>query len=156
MTAAIAVSILKKMGKLPESLSQDLPPELKNLLETGNCGDPSCEGCNPKADTANACAEPQEAGSESSADAPTEMGIAQAMVIPPDVAELVGLRPDEPADSLETRARATAAALIINLRELSAQPANDIKKALVRQSGLKFAEDSVMAAIHTFNALAAR
>ena len=158
MAAVIADALMKKVGasgKLPEELRQTLPPEVVRKLETGNCGDPTCEGCNPKTGT-EACAEAQEAASEPSADAPTEMGIAQAMVIPPEVAELVGLRPDEPADSLETRARATAAALIINLRELGAQPVDDIKKAITRKSGLKFAEDSILAAIHTFNSLAAQ
>lgn len=103
----------------------------------------------------NSEAQSTDTGKEADATQPTAT-IETTTEIPADLAYQVGLVAGEGLDTnaLEMRARAQAAALIMSIRELGNRPASSFKDALTRASGMRYAEDSVLAAIYTFNTLA--
>jgi hypothetical protein len=126
-----------------------LPPGLKELL-TAKCDDPTCGACHPE--TAAKPQAPNEATEEAE-----HVHVSAAVEIPPDVAELVGMsKPGFDPDSLEGHTRLLAAAFIINVRKLGEQPVNAFPKAAATLSGIRYVENTVLAALHTFTTLAGK
>lgn len=126
-----------------------LPPGLKELL-SAKCDDPTCEACHPESavkqqHTAEATEEPE------------HVHVSAAIEIPPDVAELVGMaKPSFDPDSLDGHTRLLAAAFIINVRKLGEQPVNTFPKAAATLTGIRYVENSILSALHTFTTLAGK
>lgn len=73
--------------------------------------------------------------------------------ITPELAALVGLTPSMDPKSLEGDTRMLAAALIANVRKLGAQAVNNFPAAGAKLSGIRFVENTILSALHTFSTL---
>jgi len=73
--------------------------------------------------------------------------------ITPELAALVGLTPSMDPKSLEGDTRLLAAALIANVRKLGAQAVNNFPAAGAKLSGIRFVENTILSALHTFSTL---
>ena len=73
--------------------------------------------------------------------------------ISPELAALVGLTPSMDPKSLEGDTRLLAAALIANVRKLGAQAVNNFPAAGAKLSGIRFVENTILSALHTFSTL---
>lgn len=130
------------------SAAAGMPPELAALFP--KCSDPTCEACNPPSAG-------KQQGSDTTAEEVERVQVSAAIEIPPDVAELVGMtKPDFDPESLEGHTRLLAAAFIINTRKLGEQPVNAFPKAAATLTGIRYVENTVLAALHTFSTLAGR
>lgn len=146
----LAALLLADMAaKSGAGLGGQFPPGLKELL-SAKCDDPTCDACNPS----NA---DKQQGGDGATDTAEQVHVSAAVEIPPEVAELVGMtKPDFDPDSLEGHTRLLAAAFIINVRKLGEQPVNAFPKAAATLSGIRYVENTVLAALHTFTTLAGK
>lgn len=146
----LAALLLADMAaKSGAGLGGQIPPGLKELL-SAKCDDPTCDACNPS----NA---DKQQGGDGATDTAEQIHVSAAVEIPPEVAELVGMtKPDFDPDSLEGHTRLLAAAFIINVRKLGEQPVNAFPKAAATLSGIRYVENTVLAALHTFTTLAGK
>lgn len=153
LIAAILLAQLMTGKRGSTSATGKLPAALEELLSS-KCSDPTCDACHP------AATEPQRAATEASedtgkTDGPQDMHVSGAIEISPDIAELVGITPPgfDP-DSLEGNTRLLAAAFITNVRKLGDQAVNSFPAAGAKISGIRFVENTILSALHTFNSLA--
>ena len=132
----------------PKYAGVGMPAGLAALFP--KCDDPTCDACNPTK------VGEQKAATEA-AEETDHVHVSAAVEIPPDVAGLVGMTKEgfDP-DSLEGHTRLLAAAFIINVRKLGEQPVNAFPKAAATLSGIRYVENTVLAALHTFSTLAGR
>ncbi|MBD9406238.1 hypothetical protein IB236_12895 [Acidovorax sp. ACV02] len=154
MSAMLAALLLADIiASIPDTApgADGLPPGLKELL-SAKCDDPTCDACHPTTageQKVNATAE--------AAEETEHRHVNAAVEIPPDVAELVGMaKPGFDPDSLEGHTRLLAAAFIINVRKLGEQPVNTFPKAAATMSGIRYVENTVLAALSTFATLAGK
>lgn len=127
-----------------------LPPGLKELL-SAKCDDPTCEACHP--DTA---ANKQQ-GANEAAEETAPVRVSEYIEIPHDVAEMVGMtKPDFDPESLVGHTSLLTAAFIVNARKLGEQPMDAFPKAGATLSGIRYVENTVLAALHTFKSLAGK
>lgn len=89
-------------------------------------------------------------------DEEAEPGHISSVLITPELAALVGLTPDMDRKSLEGDTRLLAAALIANVRKLGAQAVDNFPAAGAKLSGIRFVENTILSALHTFSTLAKR
>lgn len=150
LLAAILIADALTAAKRGEpSATAGVPPDLAALFP--KCDDPTCDACNSTA----AGAKP--AAATEAAEGGEHVHVSAAVEIPPDVAELVGMtKPGFDPDSLEGHTRLLAAAFILNVRKLGEQPVNAFPKAAATLSGIRYVENTVLAALHTFTTLAGR
>lgn len=116
--------------------SEKQPPDLAAMFAKG-CGDPACPACNAQ-----------------HGESPEMTVVHDAVEIPADIAELVGITPSTDHDSLVGRTRALAAAFLVNIRALREQPESDFQKAGAKMMGIQHAENSVLPALHAVASLA--
>lgn len=150
----LAALLLADMAaKSGAGLDGQVPPGLKELL-LAKCDDPTCDACNPSNAPSNA---DKQQGGDGATDTAEQVHVSATVEIPPEVAELVGMtKPDFDPDSLEGHTRLLAAAFIINVRKLGEQPVNAFPKAAATLSGIRYVENTVLAALHTFASLAGK
>lgn len=146
LLAALLMADILASKPVASTEPDGLPPGLKELL-SAKCDDPTCEACHPE--TAD-----KQPGTAEATEETEHVHVSAAVEIPPDVAELVGMaKPSFDPDSLEGHTRLLAAAFIINVRKLGEQPVNTFPKAAATLTGIRYVENSVLSALHTFTTL---
>ena len=147
----LAALLLADMAaKSGATLDGRIPPGLKELL-SAKCDDPTCEACHP--DTA---ANKQQ-GANEAAEETSPVRVSEYIEIPHDVAEMVGMtKPDFDPESLVGHTSLLTAAFIVNARKLGEQPMDAFPKAGATLSGIRYVENTVLAALHTFKSLAGK
>lgn len=149
LIAALALAEVLNATRVTAPRPGSLPPGLAELL-TSKCDDPTCDACNPT----NAG---KQEGTATATEEAAHTHVSAAIEIPPEVAELVGMtKKDFDPDSLEGHTRLLAAAFIINVRKLGEQPIDAFPKAAATLTGIRYVENTVLAALHTFTTLAGK
>lgn len=149
LIAAILIAEALQSKRDTSNEPNKLPPGLEELL-SAKCDDPNCEACHP------AMADKQQ-DTTPVPEAAEKVNVSEYIEIPPEVGELVGMtKPDFDPDSLEGHTRLLAAAFIVNVRKLGEQPVNAFPKAAATLSGIRYVENTVLAALHTFATLAGK
>lgn len=154
LLAALLLADVLTAKRPAEPASNGMPPGLEELL-LSKCSDPTCDACHPAATE-----QPQRAATEAGedtgkTDGPQDVHVSGTIEISPDIAELVGITPPgfDP-DSLEGNTRLLAAAFITNARKLGDQAVNNFPAAGAKISGIRFVENTILSALHTFTTLA--
>lgn len=149
--ALIASLMLADLLSAKNGDAGSLPPGLKDLLYGEKCDDPTCGACNPA--TASAPEQQEQTATEE----PENIHVSAAVEIPHEIAELVGMtKKDFDPDSLEGNTRLLAAAFILNVRKLGEQKVDTFPKAARTITGIRYVENTVLAALHTFSSLATK
>jgi hypothetical protein len=153
LIAAILLAELMTAKRGPTTPTGKLPPSLEELLSS-KCSDPTCNVCHPAAAGTQRAATGagEDTGKTEEAEGVHDSGTIE---ISPDIAELVGITPPgfDP-DSLEGNTRLLAAAFITNVRKLGDQAVNSFPAAGAKISGIRFVENTILSALHTFTTLA--
>jgi len=153
LLAALLLADVLTAKRPAQPASNGLPPGLEELLLRKR-SDHTCDACHP------ATEQPQRAATEAGedtgkTDGPQDVHVSGAIEISPDIAELVGITPPgfDP-DSLEGNTRLLAAAFITNVRKLGDDAVNSFPAAGAKLSGIRFVENTILSALHTFTTLA--
>ncbi|MBV7457354.1 hypothetical protein KW843_22935 [Acidovorax sp. sif1233] len=154
LLAAILLAELMTAKRGPTIRLGQLSPGQEDLLAGKKCSDLSCDVCHPAAaDTQRAAT----GAGEDTTKAEEAQGarVNGAIEISPDIAELVGIStPGFDPDSLEGNTRLLAAAFITNVRKLGDKAVNSFPAAGAKLSGIRFVENTILSALHTFTTLA--
>ena len=107
---------------------------LEYIAKERGCGNPDCEEC---------------------AHGDEPINVSHKVEVYGDVATSLGLSPDSDPATPENLVRLHAAALIMSMKQWAAQtPSFSLKDAMLRKTGVDFAEQAVFAAIGSFNLVA--